>query len=100
MSDHENDDPVPKPEGDYIQLEVCGINNTRLKFKVKRTMQMKKVKKMYAEKTGSDLAQLRFMFEQTRIQDDTTPKMLEMEDGDTIEVFSTQTGGFFSTQVL
>merc|ERR1719228_73442 len=36
---------------------------------------------------------MRFTFDGSRINDNDTPKSMDMEDGDTIEVFTQQTGG-------
>ena len=36
----------------------------------------------------------RFLFDGRRINDDETPKALEMEQDDVIEVYQEQTGGF------
>ena len=36
---------------------------------------------------------IRFSFDGTRINESDTPKSLDMEDGDTIEVFQQQSGG-------
>ncbi|XP_014674277.1 PREDICTED: putative small ubiquitin-related modifier 8 [Priapulus caudatus] len=38
---------------------------------------------------------LRFLFDGRRINDDDTPKQLEMENEDVIEVYQEQTGGGF-----
>ena len=40
---------------------------------------------------------VRFTFDGSRINDNDTPKSMDMEDGDTIEVFTQQTGGSLST---
>ena len=39
------------------------------------------------------LQTIRFSFDGTRINESDTPKSLDMEDGDTIEVFQQQSGG-------
>ena len=36
---------------------------------------------------------IRFMFDGTRVDEGDTPKSMDMEDGDTIEVFTQQSGG-------
>ncbi|CAF4414900.1 unnamed protein product, partial [Rotaria magnacalcarata] len=51
---------------------------------------MGKLKKSYAERQGVGVATLRFLFDGKRINDDETPKQLEMEDNDTIEVYQEQ----------
>ena len=64
-----------------------------MNFKVKRTTNLQKLKKSYSDRQGVSLEYLRFHFDGRRIHDQDTPKMLEMEDGDLIDVFNDQTGG-------
>merc|ERR1740122_224517 len=47
----------------------------------------------YCERAGLALQTIRFSFDGTRINESDTPKALDMEDGDTIEVFQQQSGG-------
>merc|ERR1712240_45059 len=54
---------------------------------------MGKLKKSYSERVGAPIASLRFLFDGKRINDDETPKSLEMEQDDVIEVYQEQTGG-------
>ena len=54
---------------------------------------MRKLKKSYSERVGAPIASLRFLFDGKRINDDETPKSLEMEQEDVIEVYQEQTGG-------
>jgi len=79
---------------EYIKLKVVGQDNSEVHFKVKMTTNMGKLKKSYAERQGVSVATLRFLFDGKRINDDETPKQLEMEDNDTIEVYQEQVGGF------
>nr|CAD7572434.1 unnamed protein product [Timema californicum] len=44
---------------------------------------------------GVPVTSLRFLFDGRRINDDETPKQLEMENDDVIEVYQEQTGGQF-----
>lgn len=43
---------------------------------------------------------VRFRFDGQPITENDTPQGLEMEDGDTIEVFQQQTGGFFLSHLV
>ncbi|CAF0966038.1 unnamed protein product [Rotaria sp. Silwood1] len=86
-TDHKTDE--------YIKLRVVGQDNSEVHFKVKMTTNMGKLKKSYAERQGVSVATLRFLFDGKRINDDETPKQLEMEDNDTIEVYQEQVGGFY-----
>ncbi len=55
--------------------------------------QMGKLKKSYSERVGVPTTSLRFLFDGRRINDEETPKQLEMEQEDVIEVYQEQTGG-------
>ena len=59
---------------------------------------MGKLKKSYSDRQGVPLNSLRFLFDGRRINDDETPKQLEMENDDTIEVYQEQVGGDKSDQ--
>merc|ERR1712241_298470 len=78
---------------EYIKLEVVGQDNNEIHSRVKQTTQMGKLKKSYAERVGVPITSLRFLFDGRRINDDETPKALEMEQDDVIEVYQEQTGG-------
>ena len=54
---------------------------------------MSKIFDAYAGRRGIDVVALRFMFDGKKINKDNTPKMLEMEDDDQIDVFLEAVGG-------
>merc|ERR1712172_337439 len=80
-------------ETEYIKLKVVGQDSNEIHFRVKMTTQMGKLKKSYSERVGVPVSSLRFLFDGRRINDDETPKQLEMERDDVIEVYQEQTGG-------
>lgn len=80
-------------EKEFIKLKVVGQDNSEVHFKVKMTTSMSKLKKCYSERQGVPVNSLRFLFDGRRINDDETPKALEMENDDVIEVYQEQTGG-------
>jgi small ubiquitin-related modifier len=80
-------------ETEYIKLKVVGQDSNEIHFRVKQTTQMGKVKKSYSERVRVPITSLRFLFDGRRINDDETPKALEMEQDDVIEVYQEQTGG-------
>merc|ERR1712083_487607 len=86
-------------ETEYIKLKVVGQDSNEIHFRVKQTTQMGKLKKSYSERVGVPVSSLRFLFDGRRINDDETPKALEMEQDDVIEVYQEQTGGC-STLIL
>ncbi|EGI67360.1 Small ubiquitin-related modifier [Acromyrmex echinatior] len=78
---------------EYIKLKVVGNDSNEIHFRVKMTTQMGKLKKSYSDRVGVPMTSLRFLFDGKRINDDETPKQLEMENDDVIEVYQEQTGG-------
>merc|ERR1712107_946058 len=84
---------------EYIKLKVVGQDSNEIHFRVKQTTQMGKLKKSYSERVGVPVLSLRFLFDGRRINDDETPKALEMEQDDVIEVYQEQTGGCGSGMV-
>uniref|UniRef100_A0A915M7E0 Small ubiquitin-related modifier n=1 Tax=Meloidogyne javanica TaxID=6303 RepID=A0A915M7E0_MELJA len=72
-----------QPSAEYIKIKVVGQFGTS----------MGKLKKAYAERTGVAVNALRFLFDGRRVNDDDTPKSLEMEEDDVIEVYQEQLGG-------
>ena len=82
-------------ETEYIKLKVVGQDSNEIYFRVKMTTQMGKLKKSYSERVGAPITSLRFLFDGKRINDEETPKSLEMEQDDVIEVYQEQTGGVF-----
>ncbi|CAF1108861.1 unnamed protein product [Didymodactylos carnosus] len=84
----------PAKTDEYIKLKVVGQDNSEVHFKVKMTTSMGKLKKSYAERQGVSVQTLRFLFDGKRINDDETPKLLDMEDNDVIDVYQEQVGGY------
>ena len=78
---------------EYIKLKVVGQDSNEIHYRVRQTTLMTKLKKSYSERVGVPIASLRFLFDGRRINDDDTPKALEMEQDDVIEVYQEQTGG-------
>lgn len=78
---------------EYIKLKVVGQDSNEVHFRVKFGTSMAKLKKAYAERTGVAVTSLRFLFDGRRVNDDDTPKSLEMEEDDVIEVYQEQLGG-------
>ncbi|KAK0111207.1 hypothetical protein ONS95_001582 [Cadophora gregata] len=53
----------------------------------------------FCERQGLDLSSVRFLYDGQRLQDDQTPAAVEMQDGNCIQVFLYQTGGWGSQQI-
>ena len=76
---------------EYIKLKVVDQYSNEIHFRVNMLTSIGKLKKSYAERVGVPVSSLRILFDGRRINDDETPKALEMEQDDVIEVY--QTGG-------
>eukprot|EP01040_Poterioochromonas_malhamensis_P010017 gene10017-10887_t len=62
-------------------------------FKVKRTTPMRKIFQAFADRQGSSRHHFTFHLDGERIQEDATPQLLSMDEGDQIDVFMEQVGG-------
>ena len=81
---------------DTITLKVKDQAQAEMLFKVKKSTKMGKIMDAYAARMGVSVNSYRFTFDGQRLTPDTTPKMLEMEDEDQIEVQLEQVGGVSS----
>jgi small ubiquitin-related modifier len=62
-------------------------------FKIKKHTKMSKVFDTYAQRKGVQASSMRFLLDGDRVGEEQTPKMLEMEEGDQIDVVLEQMGG-------
>ncbi|XP_016657760.1 small ubiquitin-related modifier 3-like [Acyrthosiphon pisum] len=69
------------------------IDHTVVQFKIKKHTPLRKLMNAYCEVTGSEMATIRFRFNGQAICEADTASSLEMEEGDTIDVYEHQTGG-------
>ena len=76
-----------------IIIRVRDQTGDEMFFKVKKTTKMEKILSAYAQRRGVAQASLRFMLDGTRIKDTDTPKMLELDDNDQIDVMLEALGG-------
>ncbi len=60
---------------------------------MKGSTPFKKLFDTYSRKNGIEQNSVRFMIDGERISEEMTPKDLDMQDGDMIEVMHTQVGG-------
>mmetsp|Transcript_29833 Transcript_29833/g.47976 ORF Transcript_29833/g.47976 Transcript_29833/m.47976 type:complete len:93 (+) Transcript_29833:2-280(+) len=83
-----------KEVGRHINLVVKHVDSSEVQFKVKDTIKFQKIFDAYCAKKGIDDQQaVRFRFDGHRLEKEKTPKEVEMEDGDIIDVFVEQLGG-------
>jgi len=81
-------------ESEHINLKVTGQDGSVVHFKIKKNTPLRKLMGAYCNRAGIQTGVVRFRFDGNPINDEDTPSMLEMEDGDSIDVFQQQTGGF------
>jgi len=86
--------PDATPASDqHLNIKVTDGNN-EVFFKIKRTTKLEKLMKAFCERQGKDPKTVRFLFEGSRVQTTDSPDSLEMADGDSLEVYQEQIGGF------
>ena len=88
LKTHESDCP-DNPDKACIKIKFMDQNNnSQVSFdRVNIVKPMRDLMKKYCEKAGVPVHALRFIFLNNRINDDETPKLLNMMDGDVIYVF-------------
>lgn len=89
--------PPTKQEGTVINLIVKDQQASEVHFKVKTHTKLEKVMKAYCDKKSIEMGAVRFVFDGTRINPNTTPASLGMDDGDVIDCFMEQIGGSSSS---
>ncbi|CAK9797120.1 Small ubiquitin-related modifier 3 [Anthophora quadrimaculata] len=90
MSDEKKE---TKTESEHINLKVLGQDSAVVQFKIKKHTPLRKLMNAYCDRVGLAIAAVRFRFDGQPINELDTPTTLEMEEGDTIEVYQQQTGG-------
>jgi len=86
----------PNSEGgeDNITLKVQDQGGDTVSFKIKRKTNLRKLMTAYCNKKNLDFKAVRFSYEGTRLRpDDCIMTIPDLEDGDTIDVFTEQQGG-------
>ena len=79
--------------GEAITIRVKDQAGEEIFFKVKNTTKMSKVFAAYAQRKSVQQTSLRFLLDGERINNDDTPKTLELEDQDQIDCLLEQYGG-------
>ena len=73
---------------EFIKLRVIqSVSMDEIHFRVKKTTFLGKMKMTYSVRIGVPVAAVSFYYEGTRISDDETPRMLNMEDDDVIDAY-------------
>ena len=73
---------------DKITIFVTNSVCEQMHFSVKNNTPMSKVFEAYASRVGLDVKSLRFLFEGETVLSHYTPRFLELENNDQIEVIS------------
>lgn len=94
MSDGEQKPQVDEEKPDvknetHINLKVSDGSN-EIFFKIKRATPLRRLMDAFAKRQGKSLESLRFIADGTRINPDSTPDELDLEDGDVIEAHQEQ----------
>lgn len=84
----------------HVSIRIIDDNGTEVYFKLKTDTQMKKVFAAYCERKAIGMESIRFVFNGSRVSPESTPKSLEMEDNDIIDVVVAQTGGSKSASII
>lgn len=88
-----SDDKKPEAGNEHINLRVIGQDGQVVHFKIKKNTPLRKLMTAFCERTQLRMESLRFRFDGQAINETDTPMQIEMEDGDSIDVFQQQTGG-------
>lgn len=89
MSDEE---PKKEESADHINLRVTD-GNAEIYFKIKRSTPLKRLMEAFCKRQGKSLASLKFTYEGLRVEAESTPESLDMEENDVIEAHQAQVGG-------
>mmetsp|Transcript_32900 Transcript_32900/g.48673 ORF Transcript_32900/g.48673 Transcript_32900/m.48673 type:complete len:94 (+) Transcript_32900:88-369(+) len=93
MSDEQ---PKSSEGSEPITIRVRDQTGEETFFKIRKTTKMSKVFDTYAQRKGVQATSLRFMVDGERIDDNQTPKTLELDDQDQIDCMLEQTGGYIN----
>eukprot|EP00948_MAST-09A_sp_MAST-9A-sp1_P003915 g3915.t1 len=80
-------------ENDSLTIKLKNVNGEETFFKVKKTTKMSKIADAYCRKKGLNVQSLRFLLDGDRVDLNETPKTLELDDQDQIDVMQEQLGG-------
>jgi small ubiquitin-related modifier len=71
---------------DKLNIALKATDGNEVFYKVKRTIKFKRLMKSYCKEAGAEIEGLRFMFDGVRVNGGQTPRELDLEDGDVINV--------------
>ncbi|KAF8926509.1 ubiquitin-related domain-containing protein [Dissophora ornata] len=83
----------PTKSAEYIELKVHGDEPAPITFKIKRHAQLKKLMVKYCTLQKKDFDSVRFLYDEQRLHPMNTPELLDLKDGDVIDVVIAQYAG-------
>lgn len=92
-NEQEEDKSSSQPHSESIEIKAVDAENCEMRFKIRPNTPLKKLMAAYCAQKCIDINSLRFAFNGDRVQGTDTPKNLEMQDGDIIDVMISQVGG-------
>ncbi|KAJ0333899.1 hypothetical protein COL922a_010271 [Colletotrichum nupharicola] len=81
------------PNNAAINVKIVDTTGHTIVFKIKRDTRMQKVMAAFCERQGKDPKSVRFIFDGTRLVEDDTPRILDLEEDDVIEAQQEQIEG-------
>jgi len=94
ISHQPTNQPSPYQPTSFLNFSIFQIQTgEETFFKIKKTTKMSKVFSTYAQRKGVQVTSLRFLLDGERIEENATPKTLELEDNDQIDCMLEQVGG-------
>lgn len=92
--EHKPED-APKPaSAEFVSVKVVSQDGAEVFFKIKKHTPLRKLMDAYCSRQGTSRSTIRFLYDGNRVSDDMTAKELGLEDGDIIDVYLQQTGGY------
>ena len=76
----------------HLNIKVVS-NDGEVFFKIRKTTPLLKLMNSFCTRQSKSIDSVKFLLNGQRINKEDTPEMLDMEDGDTIDVVMQQTGG-------
>jgi hypothetical protein len=93
-SDADDAPKSPKPDAEHVLLRVKDQHGAEVNFKIKKTAALRKLKDAFCNNQGRAPGSLRFFTpDGARVNDDSTPESLLLEDGDILDAHEEQQGG-------
>ncbi|KAF7988155.1 hypothetical protein HCN44_007649 [Aphidius gifuensis] len=88
-----SDEKKESKESEHINLKVLGQDSAVVQFKIKKHTPLRKLMNAYCDRGGLAIAAVRFRFDGEPVNESDTPASLQLDEGDTIEVYQQQVGG-------